>query len=111
MLELSSHASADLEQRCRFVGSSVREGVEVEMARRSKRSPLRVEVVGQAEKAEKVPLHEWVSPLMAIFGFGALRPGETLDQYGVRIGPLVLQRANMVAGQLKAAVETRLRSR
>jgi len=111
LLELSSHASAELEQRCRFVGSTVRPGIEVEMSRRSKRAPLRIEVVGQAASSECSPLHEWVSPLMAIFGFGALRPGETLDQYGARIGGLVLQRANLVAGQLKVAGETRLRSR
>jgi hypothetical protein len=111
LLELSSHASAELEQRIRFVGSSVREGVKVEMSRRSTRAPLRIEVIETPAEAEKAPLHEWVTPLMAVFGLPPLRPLETINEYGGRVGSMVLARANLVAGQLQASAAVPLTGR
>jgi hypothetical protein len=103
ILELSAHASADLEQRCRFVGSAPRPGVEVELSRRSKKAPLRCEYTGQAERPAVARLHEWVTPLMALYRLPAMTPAESLEEYGCRVRAKVIERAKLVAGQMRAA--------
>lgn len=103
LLELSASASADLEQKCRFVGSAPRAGVQVEVARRTKKSPLRFECIGQAEKAPLAQLHEWVSPLMALYRLPPLVVGETLEVYGRRVASRVVDRAKVAADAYRSA--------
>jgi len=81
------------------------------MSRKSAKAPIRSEVLGQAEKAAVAQPHEWLTPLMAIFGLPFVRPGETLEHYGARVLPFVIERANFKAVQMKAAAETGVRSR
>lgn len=111
ILELSSAASADLEQRCRFVGSAPRAGVQVELLRRSKKAPVRCEVVGQAESAPLVKTHEWVAPLMALYRLPPIAPGETLEAYGRRVESKVRERAKVAADRMRAGAAGRVASR
>lgn len=111
LLELSAHAAADLEQRCRFVGSAVRAGTQVEISRKSAKAPIRSEIIGQIEKPSLAQAHEWLTPLMAIFGLPFVKPAETLEHYGARVCPFVIERANFKASQLKVAADGRPQGR
>jgi hypothetical protein len=103
ILELSAHACSDLEQKVRFVGLVLRPGVQVELSRRTKKAPIRIEINGQAPNPPAAQLAEWVTPLMALYRLPALRAGETLESYGERVKVSAIQRANLIAGQMKAA--------
>jgi hypothetical protein len=103
ILELSAHACSDLEQKCRFAGSALRPGVQVELSRRSAKKPIRIEFNCQAENPPAARLEEWVSPLMAIYGLPALKPGECLESYGARVKENALARANLRAAAYKLA--------
>lgn len=102
ILELSAHASADLEQRCRFVGSAVREGVQVELSRRTQKAPLGFEVIGQAEAPPKAILHEWLTALMLLYKLPEVRPGESVEDYGARLRDRVLARAKVQADEFRS---------
>lgn len=111
LLELSSSASADLEQKCRFCGSAPRAGVQMEVSRRTKKSPLRFEFAGNSERPKVAKIHEWVSPLMALYRLPPLAPGETLAEYGLRVSSSVVERTKLAAAEIRAAAERGVRSR
>lgn len=104
LLELSSHASADLEQVCKLAFGTMGPGARVELSRSSKRKPVRSEAIESVLGACRVNLQTWGSALMAIYGlpqFGAL---ETLEAYGERVRGRVFERAEVVAARLRAGV-------
>ena len=107
ILELSATASSHLEQGAKFAGWGVRAGVQIRLERKSAKKPLRVEVVGQAETPPVAKVHEWVSPLMALYKLPVLNVGESFSAYGDRVMPMVLQRANHQAAQMRASVSHR----
>lgn len=111
LVEMSASSSADLEQRLRFAGLGVRAGVEVECWRKSSRRPLSWDVIGQTSATLTASLHEWVSPLMAIYHLPHLRPGETLPAYGERVRPKVLARAELAAASLRDSAGRRVKGR
>lgn len=111
LVELSASASADLEQKVRFAGFAVRPGVKVELSRKTKKAAIRVEVLGQAETPPVARLHEWVTPLMAIFGLPAIRPGESLQDFGVRVKHVAIERAKVRADAIRGADRGRLLGR
>lgn len=102
LLEMSAHASSDLEQRCRFQGAALGAGVEVELSRRSKKAPLGIEVYGQAETPKVAIFHEWVSALMLLYKLPAVLPGESIDAYGDRVKDRVLARARVMADEYRS---------
>lgn len=108
ILELSCHASADLVQRCRFVGFAIRAGVQVALSRRSKKAPLGIEVMDQAEGAPLAKLHEWVSALMLVYKLPGLLPGESVEVYGARVKDRVLARAKVMADLHRASAKGRV---
>lgn len=97
ILELSSHASADLEQRARFVGASVSAGLQVELSRRSQKAPVSLEVYGISDSPAVATWSQWSSSLMALYQLPMTRPGEMLEDYGRRVQPIVIERAKLVA--------------
>lgn len=107
ILELSAHACSDLEQKCRFVGSALRPGVQVELSRRSKKKPVRIEIIGQAPSPPLAKLEQWLSPLMALFKMPPVMPAETLEQYGARCKGYAVERNKLLAAQMKAAANGR----
>lgn len=111
ILELSAHASADLEQRCRFAGWPVFAGVQVELARRSKKAPLRMELIGRVDVPPVAKLSEWASALMALYCLPAFVPGETLDVYGARVKTVVVRRSALMAQQVEAVASGGVRGR
>lgn len=111
ILELSAHASADLEQRCRFAGWPVAPGVQVELSRRSKKAPLRMELVGRVETPPVAVACEWCTALMALFCLPALVPGETLAQYGDRVKLVVLRRAELKGREAESRVKAGVNGR
>lgn len=111
LLELSSSASADLEQKVRFGSGAFRPGAQVQISRRTKTSPLRVEFCQQSESKAVPALFEWVSPLMALYRLPPLARGESLASYGDRVRSRVVSRAKLAASELRAASAGRSRSR
>lgn len=97
LLELSSTASMDLEQACRFAGLEVTAGVHLLVRRPQKMRPLRMEVLGFREEVPEVPEHLWVTGLMAIYGLPAMHDGESLADYCARVRRAAVSRANLVA--------------
>jgi hypothetical protein len=102
ILELSATASADLEQRARFTARSVTAGLEIEISRRTKTSPVRCEVLGQAASPPLARLHEWASGLFHIFGLPMFRPEDTLQTYGERNRQLIVNRSNLASAEMRA---------
>lgn len=102
ILELSSHASSDLEQVAKLAFGSMGPGARIELSRRGARAPVRSEAVESVLGACRVNLQTWGSALMAIYGlpqFGAL---ESLEAYGERVRGRVFERAEVVAARLRA---------
>lgn len=111
LLELSALTCTDFEQCAKFAGAGVCCGLTVILTRKSKRSPVRCEVEELVSSPRSALLHEWFSPLMKIFGFPALLPGELLDTYSKRIRPSALRRAELVAMRMQASRGDRCKSR
>jgi len=111
LLELTALTCSDFEQCAKFAGVGVRCGLTVILTRKSKRSPVRCEVGSLVSSPRSASLHEWVSPLMKIFGFPPLSAGESLDSYSKRIRPSALRRAELVAGRMRARCGERGKSR
>lgn len=111
LLELSSHASADLEQKLKFAGGAVEPGVQVELSRRSKKAPVRVEILELSASTKVAPLYIWVTALMRIYKLPPITAGESLEQYGARVSPKVRERAKLVAAAMRATSAGRARSR
>jgi hypothetical protein len=97
ILELSASACSDLEQRCRFVGSAPRAGVQVEMSRKSPKSQIRLEVLGQETSPPTAQLWDWGTALMALYRLPPMHKGELIEQYGARVRATVASRANFMA--------------
>lgn len=97
ILELSAAACSDLEQRCRFVGSAPRAGVQVEMSRKSAKAQIRLEVLGQETPTGEAALWDWGTALMALYRLPPMQRGELLEQYGARVRRTVTSRANFMA--------------
>lgn len=111
ILELSAHASADLEQRCRFSGWPVVAGVQVELSRRSKKAPLRMEILARVGTPPVAVVWEWCSALMALYCLPAFVPGETLDAYGARVRTIVNSRAALMASVVEASANGGVKGR
>lgn len=107
LLELSAHASADLEQVAKFSFGSVGSGFRVRLTRRSKRAPMRCEALESSASARGCHLHDWGSCLMAIYGLPPLREFETLEAYGLRVRERVRERAAVTAALLAGPAEER----
>lgn len=102
LLELSAHASADLEQVAKLAFGSVGSGVEVELTRRSSRAPVRSEAVRFTPSPERVTLQVWGSALFAIYGLPQMSANETLEEYSERVRGRVFERAEAAAARLRA---------
>jgi len=105
ILELSSHASADLEQVVKLGSGHLAAGSVIDVSRRGHRKPVRAEYIEQAPAACTVNLQTWASALMAIYGlpqFGAI---ETLESYGERVRSKVFERAEMIAARMRAGAK------
>lgn len=101
LLELSALSSGDLEQRAKFFGRPDLLGVQVELSRKGKRSPVRSEVVGHDPAARTCPAHIWVSKLMHVFGLRPLAEGESIETYSEAVRPQALQRARLAGANLR----------
>ena len=111
VLELGAAASADLEQRSKFSGGGLFPGLQVRVSRRAAKKAVVCEPVSSEETVAEVPLHVWVSGLFRVFGFGALRPGETIDEYGARSRDAIRRRAEHIARSYEASVGGRVKGR
>jgi hypothetical protein len=100
-----------LEQSCRFIGATVGAGVQVELARRTAKGRLRVEITGVREGAAEIPPNEWLTPLMAVYKLPAFACDECVADYSARVRLFIEARANLVAAQLQSAADRRSRSR
>lgn len=100
IIELSAAAAIDLEQVARFHWGRWREGQVFVATRRSKRAPVRFAPVTDGPLLEAPKLHEWVTACMAIFGFPAMSPSESLEAYRERITPAAVTRNEALALEL-----------
>lgn len=105
LLELSAMASADLEQNARLTEQGLRAGLTVKLRRRSKRAPLQTEVIMQDRVRGVCSEAEWCSAVMAIYGFGAMRPGEALEDYRRRLMPSAIARCERLAAELRGTTQ------
>lgn len=103
ILELSSHASADLEQVAKFAFGAILPGSIFDLSRRGQRKPVRAEAVEMGKAATTVQLEHWASCLMAIYNLPPFVVGETLEAYGERVRGRVDQRAEFAISSLKAS--------
>lgn len=103
LLELSAKASADLEQAAGLFGSGFHAGARFQLIRRGAKSPVRVEWTGQDDPGKGMMLHEWVTPLMHVFGLPPINPGEQLEAYADRVHRPLHKRAEALAARLAAA--------
>ena len=85
LLELSAKGSSELEQNAKMAVGRVRAGLVFALSRRAKKSPVRTELRDEGREQEDVPLANWFSPLMAIFGLPPIGDGEILEDYGNRV--------------------------
>lgn len=100
LLELSGSSASDLEQVCGLLGPGLSPGVAVAATRRACKSPIRFEAIGLVEEAKECPEVEWVTAVMAIYGFTAMRPGESLEGYRVRLRAAAVARCDRLAFEL-----------
>lgn len=107
LLELSPSASSQLEQTAKFEHGKITAGLSFRLWRKAKKKPIACECLGVSGGSVLVSVHEWVSPLMAIFGLPILRPGEKIVEYGARVANTVDQRNELVAANMRAAAERR----
>lgn len=103
LLELSTGASRDLEQKVRFSTGTFQPGVVVEARRRTKRSGLRFESDESFTPFADYEHRLWWSATFAIFGLPAIRPGESIGDFTHRVHSKVIARADVAAARLKAA--------
>lgn len=106
LLELSPLASADLEQNARLTEQGMRSGLVVAFTRRSARAPLRSEVLEQGPVRGTLADWEWYSAVMGIYGFGAMRPDESVEDYRERLRPSAVSRAERLAAELRGKCQT-----
>lgn len=111
LLELSATTSADLEQRARMLHGRVGSGLTVRLSRRSAKRPIYCEIVEDVSVVCSLELYEWVSAVMAVYGFPAMRRTEELAAYSARIQPSVIERAKVEALLLTAGESRRTKGR
>jgi hypothetical protein len=111
LIELSASASADLEQRAKFSFGSIGAGLTVVCSRKGPRSPVLCEPLRFAARATPLPFQTWVTYLMAIYNLPAVRPIDSLESYSVRVLPMVLERANLMAARARGLAERGVRGR
>jgi len=111
LLELSATTSADLEQRAKMLHGRIGAGLSVRLTRRGKKRPVYAEIVDDVACSPSLVLATWVSAVMAIFGFSAMREYESLESYSARIQPAVLERAEALAAHLRGDTKTGAKSR
>lgn len=102
LLELSSTASSDLEQKAKFAGSGLTAGLRVSMTRRTVKSPVYSEILERVPNPSRATLAEWLTPLFGIYGLPAFRPEDTLESYSDRVEPMVRSRGELALARLKA---------
>lgn len=103
LLEMSPMAASDLEQTSKLLEQGIRAGLVLRVTRRSCRAPLRFECVTQGPAPAVIHESDWVTAVMAIYGFGAMKPGESLADYRERMKPAALARCERLAGELRGA--------
>lgn len=111
LLELSNTASSDLEQVAKFEFGSIGPGFRCKLTRKSAKAPVRAEAQVSRPSGKCSDVSEWGSCLMAVYGLPALRPGESITDYGDRVRSQVFTRAAVVAARVKAGPERGVRSR
>lgn len=111
IVELSSTASADLEQRARFEGGKIAAGLCATLSRKTTRSSVRCEVTEFKPRERVLSFDVWVSYVMAIFGLPGLRENEPLETYSQRVHSLVVQRSQIAADRFMAAAKAGVRAR
>jgi len=111
LLELSASTSADLEQRAKMLHGRIGAGMTVRLTRRSPKRPVYCEIMDDTPCSPALSLAEWVTAVMAIFGFPAMKSCETVATYSARIQPSVIERAGVVASRVRAASEKGVGSR
>ena len=111
LLELSAQASSHLEQAAKFAGYSVAAGLRIEVSRKSTKSPVFSEMVGQTPNASPLPLASWGTGLMKVFGLPPIEDGESLDSYGERVYERVRMRSQVEAAAYAASRSGRPNSR
>jgi hypothetical protein len=92
ILELSAVASADFEQHARLLHGGLRPGLDLQLSRRSRKQPLRVEIVGQRSVSNAVPLTVLASRVLALYHMPPANPGESVESYGERIAAIAAKR-------------------
>lgn len=109
IFEVSSTASANIEQHCKLLHGGLRPGLELDVLRRSAKSPLYGEVVGEHSSTSEVPLLLFASRVMALYHLPCANPQETLEAYQVRLHKICAVRNERLAQQLveKAATSGR----
>lgn len=100
LLELSGSSASDLEQVAKLNGSGMVPGLVVSASRRGCKSPIRFDAVGTIEGVKAVPDLDWVTAVMAIYGFAAMRPAESLEAYRARLRASALARCERLAFEL-----------
>lgn len=108
LLELSPLAAADLEQVAKLLGRGVRSGLRLRVRRRTAKAPMKFEALEDGARVGEVETHEWVSAVMAIYGFDAMKPNEGVVHYRERLADAARARCERLAAELSQAT---LRSR
>lgn len=109
ILEVSSTASANIEQHCKLLHGGLRAGLELDVLRRSAKAPLYGEVVGEHSSTSEVALVLFASRVMALYHLPCANPRETLEAYQVRLQVICAVRNDRLADQVmeKAAACSR----
>lgn len=97
ILELASMSSSHLEQHAKLLHGGLRPGLQVRLSRRSAKSPIHSEVVGELAGVEAADLMTFASRVMAIYQMAPSNPGETIADYGQRLAHAARQRGEVVA--------------
>jgi hypothetical protein len=103
LVELSATTSADLETVVRYGGYQLAAGAMVRLSRKTTKSGARCEYLGYDERVTAIDLHEWVTPLMVIYGLPGMAIGETLGAYGRRVKSVVEMRGRAALAELLIA--------
>jgi hypothetical protein len=93
ILELSSVASANLEQHAKLLHGGLAAGQLVEFSRRGAKAPIHAEIVDQKEGVIEPPALLFASRVMALYHLPAANPTDTRERYEQRLRAISLLRA------------------
>lgn len=93
ILEMGATSSAHLEQHLKLLHGGMVPGRQLLVKRRSKRSPLYVECVGQVDDVSEVSILDLAARVMALFHFPPPNPADTLESYQERLRAMAMVRA------------------